>query len=247
MNSLPVTAVRFLRPIRPSQTQPGQAPNTPGKLTARLALDPKTRTQVYALRHQSYVASGYLDPRPTGLYTDPYDDMPNCLSLLIYRQNIPAASMRLCTLDLDPAKPDWRDIPALHIFENEIKTLLAGGAKKTIEITRLVRHPDYADDSQLVFVLFRFISFLMAHFAADLALNCVRRNHAAFYKRLGFETVAPPRAYPGLKFSTALMVFPRARHQDVLNTHEFLNAGAIENGGYDGLIRGETVPVFPPA
>jgi hypothetical protein len=75
-------------------------------------------------------------------------------------------------------------------------------------------------------------------------LSCVRRNHMPFYKRLEFQTVAGPRSYPELKFTTNLMACPSARYPIILDKYAILDSGATESGCYDGLFSGETVSVF---
>jgi hypothetical protein len=245
MSSLQTATVNFVRTDRRDrQTVP-----SPSHFTARLAADARTRSDAFALRHASYVAGGYIDPRPGGLFSDPYDDKPNCSSLVVYKDDRPVASVRLCVLDTDPAKIGWDDIPAAHVFEEEVDALVkavpAGGRPATAtEINRLVRHPDFATDYELVFILFRFVSFMVLRQESDMMLSCVRRNHMPFYKRLEFGTVAGPRAYPELKFATNLMACPKANYGTILNNYEILNSRATETGCYDGLFRGETVSVF---
>jgi hypothetical protein len=242
MGPLQTTTRRFERTGRRAQSRP-----TPSRLTARLAADRQTRTDAFALRHESYAAGGFIKPRPHGLFSDAYDDRPNCQSLVIYKDDRPAASVRLCLLDT--RKPGWDDIPATHVFEDEVRQLLyaastAGRPAKATEINRLVRHPDFATGFELVFVLFRFVSFMVLREGSELMLSCVRRNHMPFYKRIEFAAIAGPRAYPELSFSTNLMACPQARYDTILDNYEILNSRATETGCYDGLFRGESVDVF---
>lgn len=212
-------------------------------------MDQNTRHQVFALRHASYLAGGYIAPRPNGLFSDRYDDAPNCLSLIVYKHAQPVASVRLCTLDLDPARQDADDIPGLHVFGDEIRELLAtqapaGQRLRATEINRLVRHPDYVNDYELVFILFRFVSYLVLRQKFDVTISCVRRNHISFYKRLGFEMKAGPRSYPELKFSTNLMICPSSNYEMLRKKYPILDSGAVDSGCYDDLFQGETVNVF---
>jgi hypothetical protein len=85
---------------------------------------------------------------------------------------------------------------------------------------------------------------MVLHEGSDMMLSCVRRNHMPFYKRMEFASIAGPRAYPELKFSTNLMACPRARYESILNKYEILNSRATVTGCYDGLFCGETVTVF---
>jgi hypothetical protein len=225
------------------RTQPREA-----GLTARIALDDRTRADAYAIRHASYLAGGYIDPIPGGLFSDADDLKPNSRSVVVYKQDLPVASVRLCTLDYDPAISGWDDIPASRIFPEDVAALAAGvqhgRPPKLTEINRLVRHPDYADDYQLVFVLYRFVSFLVIESDADMMLNCVRRNHTPFYKRMHFGYVAGPRRYAGVKFETNLMSCPSERYARLMSDIPFVATDDNTKMAYAGLLRGETVDVF---
>jgi hypothetical protein len=60
-------------------------------LTARLALDDRTREDAYAVRHASYLSGGYIDPQPGGLFFDADDLRPGSSSLVIYQWDQPVA------------------------------------------------------------------------------------------------------------------------------------------------------------
>ena len=142
---------------------------------------------------------------------------PTARSLVIYKEGRPVASVRLCVLDLTPGRTGWDEIPASRIFPEAIAELAAsmphGRPAKITEINRLVRHPDFATDYHLVFVLFRFVSYMLTEANSDMMLSCVRRNHTPFYKRMHFSYVAGPRRYAGVKFETNLMACPRIEFQ----------------------------------
>jgi len=219
------------------------------KLSARLALDRQTKTDAYRLRHDSYIVGNYIDPMPNGLFSDAYDDLPNSQSLVVYQGKRPVASARVCVLDTDPQLTGWDQIPSARIFADEIAASMAAHAKpgippKAMEITRLVRHPDFADDFSLVFVVYRLIGFLILKHNADIVMSCCRHNHTRFYQRLAFEKIAGPRHYPGVKFETNLMAGPAAKYGDVA---KFVGAAMGDNSHYAPLLDGETVPVFQAA
>lgn len=219
-----------------------------GVFTARLALDDQTRADAFGLRHAAYVAGDYIDPRPGALFSDPYDEKPNCQSIVVYKNARPVASVRLCVLDTNPELTGWDDIPVAHVFHDEVHALLepseSGQPKKATEINRLVRHPDFATNSELVFILFRFVSFMVIKQKSDMMLSCVRKNHIPFYKRLEFSAIAGPRSYPELKFATNLMACPESNYATIFKKMPLLNANASGDSGYEGLFHGETVPVF---
>lgn len=217
-------------------------------LTARLALDDETRADAYAIRHASYLSGGYIEPRPDGLFSDADDLRPNSRTVVVYRQGRPVASVRLCVLDMDPALTGWDEIPASRIFPEAVAELAAGlnpaRPARLMEINRLVRHPDFATDSQLVFVLFRFVSYMLIETESDMMLSCVRRNHTPFYKRMHFEYVAGPRRYAGVKFETNLMSCPLSRHGLIMRDIPLVEIDGKTEHAYGALLDGETIDVF---
>jgi hypothetical protein len=222
-------------------------PETTG-LTARLAIDDRTRADAYAIRHESYLSGGYIDPQPGGLFSDADDLKPNNRCVVVYKHERPVASVRLCTLDYDPAAIGWDEIPASRIFSEEVAALAANvphdRPARLKEINRLVRHPDFATDFQLVFVLFRLVGFFVAEDKSDMTLSCVRRNHTPFYKRMHFEYVAGPRRYAGVKFETNLMACHNDHYAAVAKDIPFVGGATGPQSTYHGLLHGETVDVF---
>lgn len=224
-------------------------------LTARLALDERTKAEAYAIRHDSYLSGGFIDPRPDGQFSDADDLKPNNHCVVVYQSGQPVASVRLCLLDLTPGLVGWDEIPASRIFPEDVAALAASAAPsaelgrpaRLIEINRLVRHPDYANNYQLVFVLFRFVSFLLMSANADLMLSCVRRNHTPFYKRMHFEYVAGPRRYAGVKFETNLMACTMGGVDLIRAEMPIVGADARTIESYAPLMAGETVTVFHTA
>jgi hypothetical protein len=218
-------------------------------LTARLALDERTKSDAYAVRHDSYLSGGFIDPSPDGQFSDADDLRPNHHCVVIYQFGEPVASVRLCLLDLTPGLAGWDEIPALRIFPEEVADLAAnfapGRNARLIEINRLVRHPDYANNYQLVFVLFRFVSYLLMSANADLMLSCVRRNHSPFYKRMHFDYVAGPRRYAGVKFETNLMACTMGGVELIRQEMPIVGADPYAISTYAKLLAGETVAVFP--
>jgi hypothetical protein len=217
-------------------------------LTARLAFDEQTRSDAYALRHASYLSGGYIDPLPGGIFSDADDLKPNNRCVVVYKHGRPVASVRLCTLDYNPNLTGWDEIPASRIFSEEVAALGSGVESnrpaKLTEINRLVRHPDFATDFQLVFVLFRLVGFFVAEDQSDMTLSCVRRNHTPFYKRMHFEYVAGPRRYAGVKFETNLMACHVGRYAAVAKDIPFVGSATGPQSIYHGLLHGETVDVF---
>lgn len=260
MSSSPLSTANLVRHERVPRQDVQPRLDLSSGLTARLAIDPQTQADAFSVRHDSYLSGGYIDARPDGLFSDENDDLPNSQTVVVYKNARPVASIRCCILDTDPTLQGWDEVPALHIFPEEVKDLMdkidaghlaaakPGAPRKyarAIEINRLVRHPDFKDDSLLVFVLFRFAGYMILHYDTDISLSCVRRNHMPFYRRIGkWENIAGPRQYHGVRFATHLMACDREKYASVARDVPIFNSAKILAGGYDALFEGEAVNVF---
>ena len=241
MSSLPIVTTSRVR--GGARAQLGQT-----GLTARLALDDQTRADAYTIRHESYLSGGFIDPMPGGMFSDADDLKTSSTSLVIYKHGRPAASTRMCILDQTPGLEGWDEIPASRIFPEAVAQLAAdvphNRPAKIMESNRLVRHPDYGTDYELVFVLFRFVSFMLIQTKADMLLSCIRRNHTPFYKRMHFEYVDGPRRYAGVKFETNLLACSKARFDNIRTEIPMIGADQRTLESYTRLQAGETVNVF---
>jgi len=219
-------------------------------LTARLALDDQTRADAYSVRHASYLGGGFIDPQPGGIFTDADDQKASSRSAVVYQWGRPVASVRWCMIDQTPGLEGWDEIPASRIFPDEVAELARnvthGRPAKIMESNRLVRHPDFEANYQLVFILYRLTSIMLMETQADMLLSCVRRNHMPFYKRMHFDYVAGPRRYPGVKFETNLMACPYDGFDKVRAEIPHVGTDPATNRYYAdaGLMHGETVNVF---
>jgi hypothetical protein len=208
-----------------------------------------TKNDCYKLRYLSYFSEGYIEPRRSEKYSDEYDDRDDAQTIVIYKGRQAVASTRICMLNRGPDGTKSGAIPAQHIFPEEIDNLfrrdVASPVTRVVEINRLVRHPEHAEDKSLVFLLFRLAGhFIMKHDAGTV-VSCVRRNHVPFYTRLRFSEVAGARAYHGLKFSTHLLGCLREQYDAVRRMVPLLDVTGAERERYDRLSHGETVSVLP--
>ena len=217
---------------------------------AQIASSSAMMKTVFALRHQSYVSQNFIDPRPNGLFHDEFDGRSNCVSILIYRNGVPSASVRASLYDPSGLLPEADTIPALDAFREEINQLAwsyheDGRPARMLEITRLVRHPDLANDNDLIFALYRMAGYLIVHFKVDIVLSAVRQNHMAFYRRLGFQKVTEPRVYPKLKFLAGLMACFDTSYGDIRRTVPILESVFKHHSICAPFISGERIKVFP--
>ena len=220
----------------------------PAQLTARLALDRKTKQDCYKLRYLSYFAEGHIEARRSGTFSDEYDDQPTVQTVVIYKGSRAVASTRICTLTRGLDGSNSGSIPAQQVFPEETEALfgrdVASPVEQVVEINRLVRHPDLADDKSLVFLLFRLAGYFILKNDAGAVVSCVRRNHIPFYTRLRFNEVAGPRVYHGVKFSTHLLSCLRPQYDMVRRMVPLLDVAGAARTQYDRLCQGETVAVM---
>lgn len=223
---------------------------TRGGLTARLALTPSIMKEAQALRYQSYLSYGHIDTEQSELFSDHFDEMATSKTVVIYKGGMPAASVRVSLFAPDSDIPNANDVPATEIFRDEVLALLrglgrSGRAPRAADITRLVRHPDFANDNELVFALYRMSCYLYMEYDADLLLATVRENHTRFYKRMSFQLIAEPRDYPRTKFRTGLMACLRPHYEQFIRTAPFLANLSKEDPLFSSFMSGGPVPVFP--
>ncbi len=207
---------------------------------ARLAAEPSTCRDAFRLRYESYLDQGHIEPNDLGLFADRYDVLPNSRTVVIYDGAGAVGSVRVCLL----GGPDLTS-PASEAFPRELASLLDRRRPGTFaaEITRLVRSPAAASDQALVFLLYRLANYIGFVEGVSLLLASVRRNHAVFYRRLGFEIASGPRPYPGLTCPMQLMSCDRAAYERSFVRFPLIDPFAPGAGPLGGLVRGETVPV----
>jgi hypothetical protein len=210
---------------------------------ARLTTDVQTKKDAYKLRHLCYHSSGYIDACENGEFSDPYDNISSSKTIVIYDNGQPVASIRVCCMDLSSPDPTAKDLPLAHVFPDEFACLL-GPHARAIELNRLVRHPAHAQSQGLVFILFRMADFVIRQHDPDFVASCVRSNHVGFYRRLRFEHIAGPKKYTGLSFMTNFLACQRASYEVVRRVIPVLRISSAACKLYEGLLHGETVPVF---
>jgi hypothetical protein len=237
-NSLPVRQLDLFRP------------REPGRVTLQIATTPALLETVYRLRHDSYVAQGFLEPKISGLFMDEWDRLPHFYSALSYVDDQPAASVRIshCT----PAGPagERTETTAMEIFRDEIINLaksfrLDQKPAVMLEMSRLVRSPEISEtNSDPLFAVFRLCRYSMTRHGVDMLISAVRRHHIPFYKRMGFQKITEPRPYPKLKFETALMVCFGHSFPAVQRAIPIFQGVDERDSVYGPLFAGERVRIF---
>lgn len=208
----------------------------------RRALDAETKRDAYALRHASYLASGYIDPYPDGQFSDRFDRHPTAHTSVIYETGKAVAAVRVCFLSRDSLNA----APAGVTFPDEVGALLAElphrkGRPQAAEITRLVRSPAAENNQGLVFLLLRVAGYIAIQEDVPLLMSCVRQNHVPFYKRIGCRTASGVKPYPGLKCPMQLLACPRENYDEACNAFPIMDPLAGPPDSFDGFMAGKSV------
>ena len=233
--SLPQNLVPFSTKLPPSSNE---------NIQIQLALNPIIQNQAYKIRHQGYFSYNYITKREGDLFYDKYDGRQNVRTAVIYKNDIPAATVRLCLFDATGTYPDADTVPAMEIFNSEIREMMDGFSrsnrpKRAVEVTRLARVPEFANDKAIISALFRAVGYLILHFDADIVLNACRPHHMPMYRRFGFQKIEEPRQYPNLTYKAALMACFRSSYGALRDNLTFLRDISTQDSTYAGLISGE--------
>lgn len=210
--------------------------------TARLATSDEVREDAYRLRYRSYLAGGFISENPTGLFHDRYDGSSNAETVVLYDEDAPIASVRICMLERGTSYTS----PALDTFPEEVGGLLNAHpndafAGRAIEVTRLVRSPEAENNQGLVFLLYRIAGYIALCHHTQIFLACVRSNHAPFYKRLGYSAASELKPYPGLSCPMLLMASDRKRYDAVRAKVPMMDPMTHATSNLEGFYRGEPV------
>lgn len=182
-------------------------------ISAQIAFNNALRREAFKIRHAGYHHYGYINQNLDGIFSDKYDNYPNSITTVIYKGNKSAGTVRVCMFDIDDA--DNNGIPAMEIFSDEVfdimnpkfNSYLPEGARRVVEVTRMARLPEFANDSSVLQAIFRVVGYLVLHYKPDIVLNACRIHHVPIYKRFGFTKIHSERKYPNLNYKACLMAY----------------------------------------
>jgi hypothetical protein len=112
-----------------------------------------------------------------------------------------------------------------------------------VEITRLARRCDLANDKAVIAALFRAVGYLILFYDADIVLNACRPHHIPMYRRFGFHKIQEPRQYPNLTYKAALLACFRGSYGQARAKLPFLRGISVHDFAYERLMSGEIVDV----
>jgi hypothetical protein len=167
----------------------------------RRADSEEEREAIFRLRYNAYLREGAIASNLEHRFTDQFDEMGNSWIFGVH-----LGGRLVSSIWLNVATAEFPELPALHVFGDELAPLLDEG-KIIIDPTRLVVDREAAlEFPKLVYVTVRLAWAATEYFRSDLLLATVRAEHQSFYRRVfGHRVVVPPRSYPGLNKSISLM------------------------------------------
>ena len=175
--------------------------DTPEALYCQLATSAEALEQVYRLRYRCYRRNGSIDVHPSERFSDDFDRRPNSFSFLIGH----GAAEPWATVRIHVVKPvaGWDDSPGRRVFgDHPLFPAIAGASY--VEASRLCFGETARRDS-FVRLLGNMAALAELH-EAEWLIACPRVEHAPVYQNLfGFEMLAEPRPYFGVKFETQLL------------------------------------------
>ena len=156
--------------------------------------------QVYRLRYHCYRRNQSIDERQDQRFPDGFDDMPNHFSFIA---NVGAEEAALATVRLSVVRPDrgWMDSPGARVFGDHPAFQAIGSY---VEASRLCFGAQARRD---VFIgLLGNMAALADFYKVEWLVACPRVEHVPVYQKLfGFEALAAPRQYFGVRFETRLL------------------------------------------
>lgn len=209
------------------------------QLDCRLVKTVDEREEIFSLRYDAYLREGSIEPNPSKLFKDRYDDLPNVWIFGCHFEGRLVSSLRVHV-----ASPQHPAAPSVSVFNDVLRSEIDTG-KVIVDPTRFVAHPLLAREYPMLPQATARLPFLACeHFHADVGLAACREEHRAFYKRLFFlDQVGPPRAYPPLIKPIALLRFDYRQVRDrVLARHPFLASTPAERERLFGPAQARVLP-----
>ena len=167
----------------------------------RIAESAKDREKIYRMRYEAYRREDSIRQNASRMFTDAYDNFDNCWIFGIFLNDQLASSIRFHVIS-----PDNRKGPAIDVFPDIVSPMIDQGMT-LIDPTRFVAEESAIQEyPEISYMTLRAATMAYEYFKADYCLVTVRKEHAAFYRRVfKAELGCEPRPYPSLKAPICLL------------------------------------------
>lgn len=225
-------------------------------IVARYACTRRTMAHAYHVRYRGYLSHGYIAPHETEQLTDQFDDVAKAPSVVVYDDEQPVGTLRLCSYD--PAKTIVMAdaLPSAALFElTPAKIRRRFGLKRDqmrlTEVSKLAKMPEYESDLVITMALFKMLKVLVAAAASEIVFVAVRVQHMRLYQRLGFEVIEAPRLFAKNNVVLGLMACRpndfgaiEDRAEKIFREPDALKAAELAHTA-EQFFKGRAVDVFP--
>jgi hypothetical protein len=191
----------------------------------RRADTPGEKQAIYRMRHDAYTRAGTIQPRPSGIFSDPYDEEPNAWLIAVYIDGELASSVRLHISANLAAK-----LPAMGPFNDIVSSYLIEG-RMLIDASRFVSKLEYSlKYSAMPYITLRPTFLAEEYFDADFITAACLVEHQAFYRRMfGGAQWASPREYPNFNKPMVFVGYDcRARYHKTRQRFKFYQSNERE-------------------
>jgi hypothetical protein len=167
----------------------------------RTARSREDKAEIYRLRYDAYMREGAIEPNPSRMFHDVFDEAANVWIIGMYVDGELASSIRLHIASA-PDDP----LPATTVFPDFMLPLLRKGLV-VVDPTRFVTSLDFSRQyPEMPYLTVRPGWMAGDYFHADYILATIRSEHQAYYRRVfGHVSWCPARDYPTLRKPIACM------------------------------------------
>lgn len=197
---------------------------------------------VYRLRYEAYRRENYIAPNSEKVVFDDDDLASNAYCYGIYIKEKLVSSIRF-----HHVTPSQRTSPSSVVFPDALKTMLDEG-HSYIDPSRFTS--DY--EASLAFpalpiLTVRIVAMASVYFEVDNCISSVRKEHAAFYKRMfGSKRLPGVGYYPGFSFPMHLYsIEVSALRKRIARRFPFLLSTRAERESLFGENDGSGTPLLP--
>ncbi len=188
-------------------------------IQVKLAQDPQTWQDAFALVHKRYVDVGMIDPQPSGLWITPFHALPYTRVCVAYDTEGRPLSTATLIIDSPLGVPSDKILP----YKAQIDKLRAKG-RKIAEFSSLAAIPNIEGRNGLLHVLRLLVKYAFWQEVDDLVVS-VHYKHSLFYERiLLFERLGDPEPHPVFNDALAILEHLDLREAPKRYQKEYANA-----------------------
>lgn len=183
------------------------------------------KAAIYRMRHDAYTRAGTVEPRPSRMFHDPYDETPNAWLIGLFIDGDLASSVRL-HISASVTAP----LPAMIVYPDILGPHLQAG-RMVIDASRFVSRLEYSQRySEMPYITLRPTFLAEEFFGADYVTAACRVEHQAFYRRMfGGVPWASSREYPYFKTPMAFLGYDcRVQRESIHARYPFYRSSDIE-------------------